>query len=539
MSGFRITIRVRMGVQPATFSRPGFYRLSARSRIVHLHQDKLAASVLLELQDIQKHFGGVKALRCGNLCVAAGEVHLLLGENGAGKSTLMKIVAGICQRDAGRMLWNGQEVSLNTPSEAAAIGIAMVNQESLLAPHMTVAENIFLGREERGRFGWVDRKAIVRRARDLIAQYSFPLRAEDRVVSLSPAGRQMVEICRAIQHGSSLLIFDEPTSSLSDAETQQVFRIVRDLKARGMGIIYITHRMEELRAIGDRVTVLRDGATVHTGALADIATDQLIRHMVGREVAAIYEPEHLAPGASMLEVRGLCVAKTRLRDISLTLRKGEITGMAGLIGAGRTELCRAIFGVDAMDSGSVLVNGVAARIGSARDAVRAGIALVTEDRQVSGLALRLPIGANVTMANVERISRFGFLDLKAETRDAAELGGRMRLKMASPAQRAGTLSGGNQQKVVIAKWLFRQARIFLFDEPTRGIDIGAKAEVFELMSELAREGAAILMVSSELPELLHVADRIVVMRQGRISGELARGCTQEEIMRLAVMEAAA
>ncbi len=494
---------------------------------------------LLELQDIEKRYGGVTALRSGNLSVSAGEVHLLLGENGAGKSTLMKIVAGIVERDAGRMLWNGSEVSLRNPSEAAAIGIAMVNQESLLAPHMSVAENIFLGREERRPFGWVDRRSLVTRARRLIDQYGFPLDPEGRVDRLSPAGRQLVEICRAIQHGSSLLIFDEPTSSLSDTETQQVFRIVRDLKARGMGIIYITHRMDELRAIGDRVTVLRDGATVHTGNLADIATDQLIRHMVGREVAAIYEREHLPPGAPALEVRGVSVSRSKLKNISLTLRKGEITGMAGLIGAGRTELCRALFGVDPIDSGQILIDGKPARIASPRDAVKAGIALVTEDRQISGLALRLPIATNVTMANVERISRFGFLDLVKQNREASDLGAKLRLKAASPAQLAGTLSGGNQQKVVIAKWLFRQANIFLFDEPTRGIDIGAKAEVFELMSELARAGAAILMVSSELPELLHVADRILVMRQGRISGELPRHSTQEEIMRLAVMESAA
>jgi ABC-type sugar transport system ATPase subunit len=495
--------------------------------------------VLLQLQNIQKRFGGVTALRNGNLSVAPGEVHLLLGENGAGKSTLMKIVAGIVERDAGRMLWNGEEVFLRAPSEAAAIGIAMVNQESLLAPHMTVAENIFLGREERSALGWVNRRKTTERARQLIEQYNFPLNAEWRVERLSPAGRQMVEICRAIQHGSSLLIFDEPTSSLSDAETQQVFRIVRDLKARQMGIIYITHRMDELRAIGDRVTVLRDGSTVHTGSLADIPTDQLIRHMVGREVAQIYEREHLSPGAPALEVRKVSVGKSKLKDISLTLRKGEITGMAGLIGAGRTELCRAIFGIDQPDAGEILVHGKAVRIGAPRDAVKAGIALVTEDRQISGLALRLPIAANVTMANMERISRFGVLNLPAQNRMSTELGQKMRLKANSLAQLAGTLSGGNQQKVVIAKWLFRQAEIFLFDEPTRGIDIGAKAEVFELMSELVRAGAAILMVSSELPELMHVADRILVMRQGRITGELARGCTQEEIMKLAVMETAA
>jgi ABC-type sugar transport system ATPase subunit len=495
--------------------------------------------MLLELHHMRKRFGGVTALRAGNLSIAAGEVHLLLGENGAGKSTLMKIVAGIVEPDAGRMLWNGSEVFLRTPSEAAAIGIAMVHQESLLAPHMTVAENIFLGREERASLGWVNRRRIVEKARRLIEQYNFPLDALWRVGRLSPAGRQLVEICRAIQHGSSLLIFDEPTSSLSDAETEQVFRIVRDLKARGMGIVYITHRMNELRAIGDRVTVLRDGETVHTGNLADTSTDRLIQYMVGREVSAIYSREHLAPGEPLLEARNISVRRSGLRDVSLTLRRGEITGMAGLIGAGRTELCRAIFGVDPIDAGEILIDRKPAPIRSPRHAVKAGIALVTEDRQISGLALRLPIAMNITMANVERISRFGILDLKAENRLTAELGSRLRLKAASPAQPAGTLSGGNQQKVAIARWLFRQARIFLFDEPTRGIDIGAKTEVFELMSELARGGAAILMVSSELPELLQVADRIVVMRQGRISGELPRDTTQERIIELAMMESAA
>lgn len=495
--------------------------------------------MLLQLQNVQKRFGGVTALRDANLAVNAGEVHLLLGENGAGKSTLMKIVAGIVERDSGEMLWKGEAVNLRTPAEASAIGIAMVHQESLLAPHLTVAENIFLGREDRQSFGWVNRRRITERARALIEQHGFPLHAEWRVDRLSPAGKQMVEICRAVQHGSSLLIFDEPTSSLSDAETQEVFRIVRELKARNMGIIYITHRMDELRAIGDRVTVLRDGNMVYSGALADTPTDKLIAHMVGREVAAIYQREHLPPGEPALEVRAVSVKRSRLNGVSLVLRRGEITGMAGLIGAGRTELCRAIFGVDELDEGEILLSGNRVDISSPRDAVKAGIALITEDRQISGLALRLPIGANVTMANVERISRLGIVKRPEEVRATQDLGQRLRLKFASPAQLAGKLSGGNQQKVVIAKWLFRQASVFLFDEPTRGIDVGAKAEVFELMSELARQGAAILMVSSEMPELLQVADRIVVMRQGRISGELPRGATQEQIMRLAVLESAA
>jgi ribose transport system ATP-binding protein len=490
--------------------------------------------MLLALEGIQKRFGGVQALSDGNLSVDAGEAHLLLGENGAGKSTLMKIVAGMHQRDSGRMLWQGREVHLNTPADAAAIGIAMVHQESLLAPHLTVAENIFLGREPRRPLGWVDRGEMLERAARLIEEHHFPLRAEWRVEKLSPAAKQLVEICRAIQHGSSLLIFDEPTSSLSNAETQEVFRIVRTLRERKMGVIYITHRLEELRAVGDRVTILRDGRTVRTGALQEMSTDEIIHNMVGREVSAIYRRDPIPPGEELLRVEHLR-RRGKLDDISFALRAGEIVGMAGLIGAGRTELCRAIFGLDPIDSGVVFVSGQPARIRSPREAVTAGIALLTEDRQKTGLALRLPIASNVTLANVGGISHLGVLDLAAEDRATAESIARLRIRAASGKQLVGRLSGGNQQKVVIAKWLFRNTKIFLFDEPTRGIDVGAKAEVFEVMGTLARSGAAVLMVSSEMPELLQVADRILVMRQGRISGELPKGTTQEEIMRLAAL----
>lgn len=492
--------------------------------------------MLLDLNGIQKRFGGVTALRDGNLCVGPGEVHLLLGENGAGKSTLVKIVAGMERRDAGRMLWHEREAAFRTPAEAAAAGIAMVHQESLLAPHLTVAENIFLGREERLPFGWVNRRRMIEQASRIIEEHHFPLHADWRVERLSPAGKQLVGICRAIQHGSSLLIFDEPTSSLSGAETEEVFRIVRTLRARGMGVIYITHRLEELRAIGDRVTILRDGATVHTGPLAEVSTDRIIQHMVGREIVSIYRREPVAPGAELLRVEGL-TRRGVLRDVSFSLHAGEIVGLAGLIGAGRTETCRAIFGVDPVETGRVFVEGRPARIGSPREAVAAGIALVTEDRQKTGLALRLPIAYNVTIANLREISRrFGLIDGRAQGRVTAEYIARLRIRASSGRQAAGRLSGGNQQKVVIAKWLFRRARVFLFDEPTRGIDVGAKVEVFEVMDELARAGAAVLMVSSELQELLQVADRILVMRQGRITGELPGRTTQEEIMRFAALE---
>jgi ABC-type sugar transport system ATPase subunit len=491
--------------------------------------------VLLELNHIEKRYGGVTALGDGNLAVQPGEVHLLLGENGAGKSTLMKIIAGIVERDTGQMLWQGREVHLKTPAEAAAIGISMVHQESLLAPHLTVAENLYLGREERLPLGWVRRRRMIEAASRVIAEHQFPLRAEWRVEKLTPAGKQLVEICRAILHGSSLVIFDEPTSSLSGSEAAEVFRIVRALRERQVGVIYITHRLDELQSVGDRVTILRDGRTVHTGPLAELTTERIIHHMVGREVSAIYQRDPLPPGAELLRVEHVN-QQGRLNDISFSLRAGEIVGLAGLIGAGRTELCRALFGVDPVDSGKVSVCGREVVIGSPKQAVKAGIALVTEDRQITGLALRLPIAHNITLANMPAICRFGLVDSGAQNSAAVEFIGRMRIRAGSPRQLAGRLSGGNQQKVVIAKWLFRQAQIFLFDEPTRGIDVGAKVEVFNLMHELARAGAAILMVSSEMPELLQVADRILVMRGGRITGELPGRTTQEAILRYAALE---
>ncbi len=490
--------------------------------------------MLLQLEGIQKRFGGVTALRQGSLNVRAGEVHLLMGENGAGKSTLMKIVAGMQSADEGKFLWRGQPATFRSPKDAAEAGISMVHQESLLAPHLTVAENIFLGREE-AKFGMVPRGRLLREAKHLIEQYKFPLTADAKVGNLSPAGKQLVEICRAIRHGSSLLIFDEPTSSLSESETHEVFRIVAQLKTRGVGVIYITHRLEELRTIGDHVTVLRDGQTVHTSALADLTMDQLIKHMVGREVSAVYQRERVERGRVRLRVQGLSRAPL-LKNLNLEVHAGEILGIGGLIGAGRTELCRAIFGIDPIDSGTIEVDGTARRIRSPREAVAAGLAYITEDRQKTGLALGLPIGKNITMASLDRVSQFGMLRQTAERAVESKFMERLRVKAAGPKQLVGRLSGGNQQKIAIAKWLAREASIFLFDEPTRGIDVGAKAEVFAVMEDLARQGAAIIMVSSELPELIQVADRILVMRQGQFTGELAGGCSQEDIMHLAAFK---
>ena len=482
--------------------------------------------MLLDLQGIEKYFTGVAALRRGDFQVEVGEVHALVGENGAGKSTLVKIVAGMLERDGGVMLWRGSEINFQRPADAHANGISMVHQESLLAPHLTVAENIFLGRElETGPM--LDQRRMERECGALIEEHNFPLQAGWRVEVLSPAQKQLVEICRALHSASSLLIFDEPTSSLSEAETAEVFRIVRSLRERGMGIIYITHRLDELRHVADRITVLRDGETVHSSIYSDVTTEQIVHHMVGREVSAIYEREPLSPGAEMLRVE--------LDGVKLTLHAGEIVGVAGLMGAGRTELCQTIFGITPATEGAIYVAGRQVEIRSPQDAVNNGIALITEDRQKTGLALRLPLRVNITLANVDGVCRAGLVNGSREEKVAEDSRQRLQIRAASIEQLAGRLSGGNQQKIVIAKWLYRNARVLLFDEPTRGIDVGAKAEVFALMDELARSGKAVLMVSSELPELLQVADRILVMRDGRLVAELPRQTTQQEIMRYAAV----
>lgn len=484
--------------------------------------------MLLELDQIQKSFGGVPALKNGSLEVEAGQVHAVVGENGAGKSTLMKIVAGMLRPDGGRMLWRGESVHFERPADAHAIGVSMVHQESLLAPHLNVAENIFLGREAmRGGLPLMDKQRMESETARLIEEHHFPLRSDWRVDRLSPAQKQLVEICRALHSASSLLIFDEPTSSLSESETVEVFRIVRNLRERGMGIIYITHRLVELGEIADRVTVLRDGETVHSAFYSELSTEQIVHHMVGREVSAIYEREPLPPGKEML--------RAELPEAQFALHAGEIVGIAGLMGAGRTELCQTLFGITPASEGSIYVEGREVSIRSPQEAVDHGIALITEDRQKTGLALELPLRVNVTLAHVDGVSRNGLLQAAKERRVAQSYVDRLRIRSSSVEQLAMRLSGGNQQKIVVAKWLFRDTNILLFDEPTRGIDVGAKAEVFAVMDELARAGKALLMVSSELPELLQVADRILVMRNGRLVGELPRTTNQEEIMHLAAV----
>ena len=492
---------------------------------------------LVEMRDICKSYSGNPVLKRTHLSINAGEILGLVGENGAGKSTLVKILDGEVHRDEGEINWLGTPATLNSRADSARLGITMIHQELNLAAHLSVAENIFLGREPNHWKlpGTINRLREVSDARESLQRLGFDLDPRVRVKFLSPARRQLVEIARAVVSARRLVIMDEPTSSLSAHEVEDLFRVVRQLKANGTAVIFVTHRLEELAQVADRVTVLRDGETVFEGLMPRASFGDLIRAMVGRELREFYPPRAAKTMETAFEVQNLS-RKPDFEGVSFRLRGGEIVGLAGLIGAGRTELVEAIFGAAPAESGRILIVGNEVSIRSPRDAIRHGMALLTEDRKRTGVAGRLSVAQNITVANLKAVLRRGRLDLKEEAQVAREFCGRLRIRATSTAQKLERLSGGNQQKVVLAKWLFRRARVFLFDEPTRGIDVGAKVEVFEVMDELARAGAAILMVSSELPEILGMTDRVLVMRNGRLVKEIVTAkTTQEEIMRFAML----
>ena len=511
--------------------------------------------MLLELTNIDKSYGGVPVLKRAHLTADEGEIHGLVGENGAGKSTLVKILAGEVARDGGEIRWLGTLPPLHSRGDAERLGISMIHQELNLAPHLSVAENLFLGHEPERRMrlsglpgmprfaGIIDRRRELDLARASLAQLEFDLDPRTEVRRLSPAQRQLVEIARAVVRPTRLVIMDEPTSSLSAKEVDELFRIVRQIQARGTAVIFVTHRMEELARIADRVTVLRDGETVHEGPASRSDFGPLIRAMVGRELKDFYPARARRIGEVALQVEGLSrragatsAGAADFEDVSLSVRRGEIVGLAGLIGAGRTEVVEAIFGAHPALSGRISIEGREVAIDSPRDAIRQGLALITEDRKRTGLALILSVCHNITLANLGAAVRNGKLDLGREEQLARGLIDRLRIRTRSVSQKVMRLSGGNQQKVVLAKWLFRQARIFLFDEPTRGVDVGAKIEIYRLMNELAESGAAILMVSSELPEIMGMTDRVLVMRAGRLVKELiTASTTQEEIIRYATL----
>ncbi|MDX7953033.1 sugar ABC transporter ATP-binding protein [Lichenihabitans sp. Uapishka_5] len=488
---------------------------------------------LLRLSRISKHFPGVKALDGVDLELRAGRVTALIGENGAGKSTLVKILTGIYRPDGGEILVEGQPVRFDAPEDAQAARITAIHQETVLFDELSVAENIYLGHTPRTRLGLVNWAAVQARAAALLFGLDAPIRPRTLLKNLSIAQRHLVAIARALSVDSTVVIMDEPTAALSHKEVEDLFRILARLKASGKAILFISHKFEELHRIADDYVVFRDGRTVGSGTMAEASHDNLVRLMVGRSVDQVF-PKVPAPiGAPVLEVRGYS-HPTEFDDISFTLRRGEILGVYGLVGAGRSELCQSLFGITRPSAGTVAVEGRPVRIRSARDAVAAGIVYVPEERGRHGAVLAMPIFENVTLGSLGTVSRRGFLKTAEEFRLARHYAERFDLRAASLSQPVGTLSGGNQQKVVIGKWLATNPKVIMLDEPTKGIDVGSKSAVHAFMSELAGQGLAVLMVSSELPEILGMADRVLVMREGRMAGLYEReGLTAETLVQAA------
>ncbi|MBN1417531.1 MAG: sugar ABC transporter ATP-binding protein [Planctomycetes bacterium] len=503
----------------------------------------MSGEPLLSIRGASKAFPGVQALRDVDLSLHAGEVLAVIGENGAGKSTLMKIIGGILAPDAGEILIDGERATIRSVADAQRLGISIIHQELDLAENLDIAENLFLGRQPtRGPFGWRDRRALYAGAEELLSRVGLRRPPRTIVGRLSPGEKQLVEIAKALSLRARAIIFDEPTSSLSSAETERLFALIAGLRARGMGVIYISHRLAEVARVADRVQVLRDGACAGRLAREEIDHDRMVRLMVGRSVSQYYRrvrPEsppaaHGATEATALEVRGLRIRRGA-DPIDLRVRAGEIVGLAGLVGAGRTEFARAVFGADRPAAGEVLVRGRPARIRAPRDAIAAGIGLVPEDRKAQGLILEMAVRINISLAGLRRYRPFALLDRRRERAIAERMVDRLRIRTPSIEQKTSLLSGGNQQKVVLARWLALEPSLLILDEPTRGVDVGARAEIYALMSELTASGVGILMVSSEMEEVRGMSDRVAVMRGGTIAGILeGEGIAEEAILRLAV-----
>ena len=503
--------------------------------------EPLATPPRLRMIDISKRFGGVHALEGVTFEAGAGEVHALCGENGAGKSTLMKILAGALDDYEGRIVLDGREVRFEGPRAAEDLGIRIIYQELNLVPELTVAANIFLGRERRGPLGLLDNRAMNRATEALFERLGTPIPSRARVADLRIGDQQMVEIAKALAFDADVLIMDEPTSALSDAEVARLFRVIADLRASGTTVIYISHKMNEVFTLADRVTVLRDGRYVASVARSETGPGQIVRWMVGREIATFDAPATASAGPPMLEVIGLNLpaalggGRPSLRDLSFDVRPGEVVGIAGLLGAGRTELLESLFGASSEPpDGSIRLDGRPVRFEGPIDAIAAGVALVTEDRKGLGLFDELTVGENITLAHLDDLSTLGVVRPSAERRSIRESIDQLRIKTRSPGSPITSLSGGNQQKCIIARWLLTAPKLLLLDEPTRGIDVGAKAEIYALIHRLAEAGMAIIMTSSELPELLAVSTRILVLCEGRLTAELPRSdATEERIMHAA------
>jgi ribose transport system ATP-binding protein len=496
-------------------------------------QAQEAGPALLELRNISKSFPGVKALDDVSFAVRSGEVHMCLGENGAGKSTLMKVLCGAYQADGGQILYKGEPVTIASPADARRYGIAVIFQEFSLVPYLDIAQNIFLGREFKGRFpGSIDHARIEAEAKKVLDGIGFDIDPRTPVHKLAVAQQQMVEIAKALSQNARILVMDEPTSSLSDRETERLFAMIRRLKADGVAIVYISHRMAEVFELGDRITVLRDGKRVGSMLPSETNPNTLVELLVGRAIDLTYGRELTkTPGEVVLEVKGLS-APSGIEDINLTVRAGEIVGLCGLVGSGRTEVARAIFGADPKSAGEIKLFGRPVAT-NPETATAMGMALIPENRKQQGLALIRSVGDNSVLAGLPRNFSSGVFSPGKAYGMAQETIKKLRIATPSPTRTAGYLSGGNQQKIVIGKWLETGARFFIFDEPTRGIDVGAKSEIFALIDGLVKEGAGVLMISSEQPEIVRVCDRAYVMREGRIVGELQRSeLTEANIVRL-------
>jgi len=488
----------------------------------------------LEMRNISKQYPGVRALDDVSLSVGRAEIHALLGENGAGKSTMMKILAGAQGKDDGDILIDGEVVDIDSPQKAMDLGISIIYQEFNLVPYLSAGENIFLGREPKAKIpGFVDFKTLYATSQQVINKLGVKMDARAPVNTLSIAQQQMVEIAKATSKSAKIIVMDEPSATLTDHELRALFDLMRQLKSEGVSIVYISHRLEEVFEVCDRATIMRDGHWVATKDVKDLTREEIIRLMVGRELKDAIPKVAAEQGEVALSVKNLNRAGV-LHDISFDVHKGEVLGIAGLVGAGRTETARAIFGADSIDSGTISVLGKQVTINSPQDAIRHGIGLVTEDRKQQGLVLGMAVRENTTLANLGALSTLGFVRQREERAVAEKYRTDLAIKTPSIEQTVQNLSGGNQQKVVLAKWLYTGSKVLIFDEPTRGIDVGAKSEIYKLMNELAAKGAAIIMISSELPEVLGMSDRILVMHEGRITGELSRAeATQESIMHLA------
>ena len=498
-----------------------------------MRETELQGEFCLEVEHITKTFPGTIALSKAMLQVKAGEVHALVGENGAGKSTLMNIISGVLPPDEGTITFQGTPVRFANPSEAQTAGIGFVHQELALCPHISVAENIYMGRYETGPFGFIKRKKLYADTAELLKPFKTNVRPEQMLGSLNIADQQIVEIAKSLSLQCKLLILDEPTSSLSDAETEILFGIIRKLKSEGISVLYITHRIAEIFEVCDRVTILRDGCYINTFQVAETTPRQIVEGMVGRELNDFYPEKCSEPGEPLLQVSGLC-REGVFQDISFELRRGEILGLSGLVGSGRTEVARAICSIDKRDAGEICYLGKPVRFRDYADAISHGLCYLTEDRKLQGLFLNLNVKNNINAAILDSLSRHLILQRKKEIENANAYVGRLNIKVSNIGQLVNSLSGGNQQKAMIAKWLSAHPSVIIMDEPTRGIDVGAKSEIHNMLRELSNNGIGVILISSELPEIIGMCDRVVVMHEGRVTGEVyGSEITEKRIIMLA------